>query len=142
MRTTADHPTWKEILRADPCAYCFGAGGTVDHILPRPVLSGDERGHWTNLTAACVECNHQKDRGKDGGHRSVLFQLLAVRENKEREFRKDWREHLYIGRPVAGPFFKEGIVSSHEPLKVYLPLQDREWQCKNVLCLTPIYHKK
>lgn len=132
-------PSYKEIVRRDPCSYCFDSGGTVDHIIPRAFLRGSERGHWTNLTGACESCNRRKDKGKDGGHRSILLQLLSVKENKEREQRLSWSEWLYLGRPVSGPFFKEGVVYSQDPLVVYIPDKDQYWLCKNVLCLKPIY---
>lgn len=48
---------WIRILLADPCAYCGGAGGTVDHIVP--VKHGGTN-DWTNLTAACGSCNSSK----------------------------------------------------------------------------------
>lgn len=44
-------------LYGDPCAYCGGPGGTVDHITPSARRG---RNHWTNYTAACVECNRRK----------------------------------------------------------------------------------
>lgn len=46
-----------DVLRIDPCAYCGGAGGVIDHIYPRALGGSDE---WTNLTAACAQCNNQK----------------------------------------------------------------------------------
>ncbi len=38
------YDAWLRLLRADPCAYCGGPGGTVDHVEPRsrprsPVVS-------------------------------------------------------------------------------------------------------
>lgn len=53
---------WRRLLRADPCAYCGGPGGSVDHIVPRASRrQGVER--WTNLVGACERCNgHKRDR--------------------------------------------------------------------------------
>jgi 5-methylcytosine-specific restriction endonuclease McrA len=45
------------ILRSDPCSYCGGAGGTVDHVVPR--AAGGTNG-WENLTSACQPCNSEK----------------------------------------------------------------------------------
>lgn len=45
------------ILRGDPCSYCGGAAGEVDHI-DAAVTSLD--GSWENLTAACRNCNARK----------------------------------------------------------------------------------
>lgn len=52
-------------LRADPCSYCGGPGGTLDHIVPRS--KGGMRG-WTNLTGACQACNERK-----GSRSAVVF---------------------------------------------------------------------
>ena len=44
-------------LRCDPCSYCGGVGGEMDHI--DPTVSGGAN-NWTNLTSACHSCNSQK----------------------------------------------------------------------------------
>jgi 5-methylcytosine-specific restriction endonuclease McrA len=44
-------------LQRDPCAYCGGPAGEVDHIVP--VSRGGEN-HWSNPTAACRSCNARK----------------------------------------------------------------------------------
>lgn len=46
-----------ELLRFDPCSYCGGPGGEVDHI---DAVGKDGTGHWTNLTGACRRCNAGK----------------------------------------------------------------------------------
>jgi hypothetical protein len=46
-----------EILRNDPCSYCGGVAGQVDHI--QAVTEGGSN-EWTNLTASCRSCNGQK----------------------------------------------------------------------------------
>ena len=45
---------WRHRLRTEPCSYCGGDGGTLDHIVP-----SSRRGqtHWSNITAACCSCN-------------------------------------------------------------------------------------
>lgn len=50
------------MLRADPCAYCGGPGGTVDHVEPRSRAArglGSVHG-WTNTVGACGPCNGRK----------------------------------------------------------------------------------
>lgn len=47
---------WIAILATDPCCYCGGPGGHIEHIdsgVPR-----DSR--WSNLTSACGPCNASK----------------------------------------------------------------------------------
>lgn len=60
------------ILKQDPCCYCGSPPpGTLDHIIPRSAVqrnpagrfllpSGMSRDHWSNLTAACLTCNIQR----------------------------------------------------------------------------------
>lgn len=51
-------------LRADPCSYCNGAGGTVDHIFPRSLkiklVGVTGVNSWANLTGACLTCNQKR----------------------------------------------------------------------------------
>lgn len=46
------------VLLRDPCSYCGGPGGTIDHIIP--VAAGGTN-HWSNLTSACMSCNSSKN---------------------------------------------------------------------------------
>jgi 5-methylcytosine-specific restriction endonuclease McrA len=39
----------------DPCSYCGGPAGAVDHIT---ALSAGGASHWSNITGACLVCNH------------------------------------------------------------------------------------
>lgn len=57
------------MIRNDLCAYCGGAGGTVDHIVPQ-AKGGQNR---DNLTGSCQPCNNLK-RDKD-----LLSFLLEMR---------------------------------------------------------------
>lgn len=52
----------KDVLRYDPCAYCGGPSGTVDHIVPTAERSRYRRveSGWPNLTGACEPCNRRK----------------------------------------------------------------------------------
>jgi 5-methylcytosine-specific restriction endonuclease McrA len=45
------------LLMRDPCAYCGGLGGTIDHITP--IIDGGTNDD-DNLTAACRSCNGRK----------------------------------------------------------------------------------
>ena len=47
------------IMRRDPCAYCGGDGGTVDHIHP---MSLGGLNWWWNMTGSCDRCNQRKGR--------------------------------------------------------------------------------
>lgn len=51
---------YRQILRADPCAYCGGPGGQVDHIVPKARSNRGQEQSWHNLTATCDECNNRK----------------------------------------------------------------------------------
>lgn len=51
-------------MRLDPCPYCGGPGGTIDHV--RPKRRGGQN-VWHNYSGACASCNHRK------GHRKLLF---------------------------------------------------------------------
>jgi 5-methylcytosine-specific restriction endonuclease McrA len=53
----ADARDYGEVLRRDPCSYCGGPAGAVDHITA--VARGGPN-TWTNFTAACTSCNSRK----------------------------------------------------------------------------------
>lgn len=57
------------ILLDDPCAYCGGPGGSLDHIVP---LSDGGGGEWENLAGVCRSCNSRK-------HTRSLLTFLLVR---------------------------------------------------------------
>lgn len=60
------YPSWRKLLQHDPCSYCGGQGGTIDHI--RPQGHGEHTRFsgphglfsWLNLTSACQSCNQAK----------------------------------------------------------------------------------
>lgn len=56
-----------EVLIDDPCSYCGGRGGEIDHVVP--LKSGGTHA-IDNLTAACPRCNRSK------GARGLLPCLL------------------------------------------------------------------
>jgi len=45
-------------MRHDPCAYCAGKGGSLDHIV---AVARDGETLWTNFTVACKSCNSSKN---------------------------------------------------------------------------------
>ncbi len=63
-----DTISFMEVLRNDPCSYCGLPMDHVDHIVP--LDSGGEH-HWTNMTAACANCNLRK-------HTKGLLHFLLV----------------------------------------------------------------
>ena len=56
------YDAWLRLLRAEPCAFCGGAGGTVDHVEPRArTVRGLGSAHgWQNVVGACGPCNRAK----------------------------------------------------------------------------------
>ena len=63
-RVEGGRTKFRQVMRKDPCAFCTdGEGGTLDHISPRHVASGHERGSFMNWTGACPDCNFNKGSG-------------------------------------------------------------------------------
>lgn len=64
MREDGDthREAWARVIRRDPCSYCGGPGGTLDHIEPRARRARGIGGvhSWTNFTGACGACNSSK----------------------------------------------------------------------------------
>jgi 5-methylcytosine-specific restriction endonuclease McrA len=58
VRTVREMPRgrYKAMLRRDPCSYCFGEGGTVEHLVPR----AEARGLLENIVGACARCNSSR----------------------------------------------------------------------------------
>lgn len=54
---SAVNKEWLGVILNDPCSYCGGPGGTIDHI--DPVASGGNN-EWTNLASSCRRCNARK----------------------------------------------------------------------------------
>jgi HNH endonuclease len=48
---------YRRALRDDPCAYCGGQGGSIDHIDPQ---AGGGADAWGNMAGACKRCNSTK----------------------------------------------------------------------------------
>src|SRR4051794_19767205 len=56
------YQAWLALVRRDPCSYCPGPGGTVDHVDPRCRSArglGSVHG-WVNTVGACTRCNAAK----------------------------------------------------------------------------------
>lgn len=53
---------WMRVIRRDPCSFCAGAGGTVDHIEPQARRARGIGGvhSWVNYAGACESCNSKK----------------------------------------------------------------------------------
>lgn len=54
---TQAHHDYRGMLRREPCSYCGGRGGYIDHIVPRARGGGF---FWDNFTPACLKCNSYK----------------------------------------------------------------------------------
>ena len=56
------YDAWLRIVRSEPCAYCGGPGGTVDHVEPQArAPRGVGTAHsWLNVVGACGPCNGAK----------------------------------------------------------------------------------
>lgn len=65
---------WTDIIIRDPCSYCGGKGGHVEHIV---AVNNGGTSTWDNLTGSCGRCNSQK-RTRD------LLQFLMYRWPEER----------------------------------------------------------
>jgi len=66
---------WQTLVRLDPCAFCAGESGTVDHVEPRsrPARGIGSVHGWINTVGACVRCNAAKR------HRNLLWFLYQRR---------------------------------------------------------------
>ena len=66
---------WREVLTRDPCAWCAGPGGTIDHVIP--LSRGGSKGSPRNWVGSCPRCN--AGRGAAG----VLHRLIGVPDPAE-----------------------------------------------------------
>lgn len=85
-----DIARFREALRADPCCYCGGPGGTVEHLEVR-----GRAGRWNDRwwVGACTRCNGARSRGGRGGrgeHRTLLeMVILRTHERATEAARKE-----------------------------------------------------
>lgn len=60
-----------DAIRNDPCVWCMGTAGTVEHVVPRSHYSrgtstvhGSSANHWSNVAMSCRR--HNSQRGSEG----------------------------------------------------------------------------
>ena len=58
---------WRNVLLKDPCPYCLGPGGTIDHVTPMSM--GGSKDSIRNWSGACEACNIRR------GSRALLYFL-------------------------------------------------------------------
>lgn len=63
---------YEAIIKNDPCVYCGGPGGEVEHVVPS---SRGGSAEWDNLASACRSCNASK-------HASSLLVYLLVKNGR------------------------------------------------------------
>jgi hypothetical protein len=102
---------YRKAMKYDPCAYCGGDGGELDHITAVAVHPEYEdvgvgrttrgfrgypgfRSDWANLTGACARCNRQKKTNP------LLFTLL--RERLFAQFQRPLEQLRRLG--AYGPY--------------------------------------
>lgn len=85
------HAYRRETYAADPCSYCGGEAGVLEHVVPRSA-GGGNRILDDNHTAACPHCNAEK--GRQG-----LLQFLARRAGEGRRIGHSARLQAFRRRP-------------------------------------------
>lgn len=82
---------WASVVRGDPCAYCGGWGGSLDHVVPQSAVKTGFRSRadattgvhsWANYVGACEWCN-----GRKASRDLLAFLLLPPREPKIAQIR-------------------------------------------------------
>ena len=63
---------WRNVLLKDPCPYCLGPGGTIDHVTPMSM--GGSKDSIRNWSGACETCNIRR------GSRALLYFLADQRD--------------------------------------------------------------
>lgn len=72
---------WVDVIRCDPCSWCGGRGGTVEHVTPRS-RGGPKEHRAHNSAGACSRCNNER------ANVTVLEYLLRRRHGAPRRHRK------------------------------------------------------
>jgi hypothetical protein len=96
-RTSAAAPYLRQV-RLDPCAYCGRPSDGLDHIEPRRLTSQGKdpvMREWTNLTAACADCNLRK------GVDDLLSFLLIDAQRLGRSWWPRWDRLGGVGQKSA-----------------------------------------
>lgn len=83
---------WIAALKADPCSYCGGVGGTTDHV---HALSRGGSHIERNLAGACQRCNSSKHT------KPLLSWLLSNAEKVQRNAAQSYR--LFSSTDARGP---------------------------------------
>lgn len=91
--------SWRAVLQADPCTYCGGQGGTVDHVVPmrrgyRCMAYREYVGSLgaDNLVGACADCNSRK------ANQSLLHYLLDQAGQRDQASRARYRTRKRAAR--------------------------------------------
>lgn len=77
---------WRAVIKHDPCSYCGGPGGHVDHILARS--QGGNGSVW-NMAGACGSCNSSK-------HTVPLLAFLLLRPLTEQQVQLEYQRQAYL----------------------------------------------
>lgn len=126
---------YRRLLQNDPCSYCGGPGGTVDHIVPK--AHGGPKWDTQNWTGACARCNTRKDKGYPGGHRTILSMVLGCRQTSRVAKRDALLATLMPGDVIYTPWDESAVVYEILDGNVFawLPEQGRMWRCANPFAL-------
>lgn len=85
-RSTKTAGGYKAMLMGDPCSYCGGEGGTIDHITARTAGGKHE---YDNYTGACQSCNSSK-------HNVPLLPFLLLRPITEQQVELEYQRQSYL----------------------------------------------
>ena len=88
---TSASRVYRDAIRQDPCCYCGGPGGTIDHITPR---SAGGLVAYDNETGACAACNQAKQS-------QPLLRFLVVRERERRQAERYRPRHRRARKPFT-----------------------------------------
>ena len=92
---------WREVLTRDPCAWCAGPGGTIDHVIP--LSRGGSKGSPRNWVGSCPRCN--VGRGAAG----VLHRLMDVPDPAEEALNRAAKAEASAFRVDVGPRMKAAL---------------------------------
>ena len=92
---------WRNILRQDPCAYCGGVGGTIDHITPRAL--GGAKDSIRNWTGACLQCNLKR------GPRGLIYFLAGAEDPTPAERMEAIKKIRTAQRYDIGPEIRKAL---------------------------------
>ena len=92
---------WKTVIRQDPCAYCNGPGGTVDHITP--LALGGAKDSIRNWTGACLPCNLER------GPRGLLHFLADADDPRPAERAKEIKKRRAAYKHDIGPEIRDAL---------------------------------